>query len=51
MKAHLASLAAITLCTTPAFAISDGDLRAALEQRFKGDRTGACDHYCEAVRP
>jgi serine-type D-Ala-D-Ala carboxypeptidase/endopeptidase len=42
MKAHLASLAAITLCTTPAFAISDGDLRAALEQRFKGDRTGAC---------
>jgi serine-type D-Ala-D-Ala carboxypeptidase/endopeptidase len=42
MKAHLASLAAITLCTTPAFAISDGHLRAALEQRFKGDRTGAC---------
>jgi serine-type D-Ala-D-Ala carboxypeptidase/endopeptidase len=42
MRAHLASLAAITLCTTPAFAISDGDLRAALEQRFKGDRTGAC---------
>src|SRR5262249_38093173 len=42
MKAHLASLAAITLCTTPAFAISNSDLRAALEQRFKGDRTGAC---------
>jgi serine-type D-Ala-D-Ala carboxypeptidase/endopeptidase len=42
MKAHLARLAAITLCTTPVFAISDGNLRAALEQRFKGDRTGAC---------
>jgi CubicO group peptidase (beta-lactamase class C family) len=26
----------------PALAMSDGDLRAALEQRFKGDRTGAC---------
>ena len=42
MKAHLAGLAAITLYTTPAFAISEGDLRTALEQRFKGDRTGAC---------
>lgn len=29
-------------CTTPAFAISNDDVRAALEQRFKGDRTGAC---------
>jgi len=26
----------------PAAAMSDSDLRAALEQRFKGDRTGAC---------
>lgn len=30
------------LGTTPVFAISNGDVRAALEQRFKGDRTGAC---------
>jgi len=30
------------LCSTPAFAISNDDVRAALEQRFKGDRTGAC---------
>jgi CubicO group peptidase (beta-lactamase class C family) len=29
-------------CATPAFAISNDDVRAALEQRFKGDRTGAC---------
>lgn len=26
----------------PAAAMSDGELRTALEQRFKGDRTGAC---------
>ena len=26
----------------PAFAISNDDVRLALEQRFKGDRTGAC---------
>jgi CubicO group peptidase (beta-lactamase class C family) len=30
------------LSTMPAFAMSDSDLRAALEQRFKDDRTGAC---------
>ena len=29
-------------CATPASAISNEDVRAALEQRFKGDRTGAC---------
>src|SRR5712671_4806550 len=42
MRTHLLSLAAVMLSTMPAFAISDSDLRAALEQRFKGDRTGAC---------
>ena len=26
----------------PSFAMSDGDLRAALERRFEADRTGAC---------
>jgi len=30
------------LGTTPVFAISNDDVRAALEQRFKDDRTGAC---------
>ena len=30
------------LCAAPAFAISSDDVRAALEQRFKDDRTGAC---------
>ena len=29
-------------CATPVLAISNEDVRAALEQRFKGDRTGAC---------
>lgn len=29
-------------CATPAFAIGNDELRAVLEQRFKGDRTGAC---------
>jgi len=43
MKRRLPSLlAAITLAATPALAMSDGDLRAAVEQRFKGDRTRAC---------
>src|SRR5215467_1216439 len=42
MRRHLLSLAAVTLFATSAFAASDDDLRAALEQRFKGDRTGAC---------
>src|SRR5690242_7419680 len=42
MKAHLLSLAAITLTAVPAFAMSNDQLRGALEQRFKNDRTGAC---------
>src|SRR6266436_3384068 len=42
MRAHLLILAVVVLSTMPAFAMSDNDLRAALEQRFKGDRTGAC---------
>jgi D-alanyl-D-alanine-carboxypeptidase/D-alanyl-D-alanine-endopeptidase len=42
MRAYLLVLSAITFCTTPAFAVSNDDVRAALEQRFKGDRTGAC---------
>jgi D-alanyl-D-alanine-carboxypeptidase/D-alanyl-D-alanine-endopeptidase len=42
MRAHFLSLAAVTLSTMSAFAASDDDLRAALEQRFKGDRSGAC---------
>jgi serine-type D-Ala-D-Ala carboxypeptidase/endopeptidase len=42
MRTHLLTLVAIMLSTMPAFAISDSDLRAALEQRFKNDRTGAC---------
>jgi serine-type D-Ala-D-Ala carboxypeptidase/endopeptidase len=42
MRKHLASITALVLCTIPAFAMSESDLRAALEQRFKGDRTGAC---------
>jgi CubicO group peptidase (beta-lactamase class C family) len=39
---HLASFLAVTLCAWPALAMSDGDLRAALAQRFDGDRSGAC---------
>ena len=42
MRAYLLFFSAVTFCTTPAFAISNDDVRAALEQRFKGDRTGAC---------
>jgi CubicO group peptidase (beta-lactamase class C family) len=30
------------LCASPASAISNDDLKAALSQRFKDDRTGAC---------
>jgi CubicO group peptidase (beta-lactamase class C family) len=33
---------AIMFCTVHAFAMSDEDLRAALDQRFRNDRTGAC---------
>ncbi len=42
MRALCLSLVAVMLSTMPASAMSDGDLRAALEQRFKDDRTGAC---------
>ena len=42
MRRYLLSLAAVTLSAVSAFAMSDDDLRAALEQRFKADRTGAC---------
>jgi D-alanyl-D-alanine-carboxypeptidase/D-alanyl-D-alanine-endopeptidase len=42
MRTHLLSLAAVALSIVPAFAMSDNDLRTALEQRFKDDRTGAC---------
>ena len=41
MRTYLLCFAA-ALWSFPAFAASDNDLRAALEQRFKGDRTGAC---------
>jgi serine-type D-Ala-D-Ala carboxypeptidase/endopeptidase len=42
MRTLFLGLAAVMLSTMSAFAMSDDDLRAALEQRFKGDRTGAC---------
>jgi CubicO group peptidase (beta-lactamase class C family) len=42
MRTELLLLSAVIGCATPAFAISNDDVRAALEQRFKGDRTGAC---------
>ena len=42
IRAHRLGLAGVTLCTASALAMSENDLRAALEQRFKGDRTGAC---------
>ena len=35
-------VSAALLFAAPVFAASDGDVRAALEQRFQGDRTGAC---------
>jgi CubicO group peptidase (beta-lactamase class C family) len=35
-------LGAVALSAVPAFAMSNGELRAALEKRFKNDRTGAC---------
>ena len=42
MRAKLLLFSAVMLCAAPAFAISSDDVRAALEQRFKDDRTGAC---------
>ncbi len=41
MRALFLSLA-LALSTASAMAASEDDLRAALEQRFKGDRSGAC---------
>jgi CubicO group peptidase (beta-lactamase class C family) len=42
MNKHFLGLAVITLSAMSASAMTDDDLRATLEQRFKGDRTGAC---------
>jgi D-alanyl-D-alanine-carboxypeptidase/D-alanyl-D-alanine-endopeptidase len=42
MKVRLLILVPIMLCASPAFAISNDEVQAALELRFKGDRTGAC---------
>lgn len=42
MRALLFITSTIMLSATPGFAVSNDDLRAALELRFKGDRTGAC---------
>jgi D-alanyl-D-alanine-carboxypeptidase/D-alanyl-D-alanine-endopeptidase len=42
MRAQLLVFSAFMFCATPALAISNEDVRAALEQRFKGDRTGTC---------
>ena len=42
MRAQLLVFSALMFCATPASAISNEDVRAALEQRFKGDRTGTC---------
>src|SRR6185312_4448862 len=42
MRAKLLLFSAVMFCAAPAFAISSDEVRAALDQRFKGDRTGAC---------
>jgi serine-type D-Ala-D-Ala carboxypeptidase/endopeptidase len=42
MRALLLIFSVVTFWAPPAFAISNDDVRAALEQRFRGDRTGAC---------
>src|SRR3954452_13922678 len=42
MRAQLLCFSAVMFCAAPALAISNDDVRAALGQRFKGDRTGAC---------
>jgi D-alanyl-D-alanine-carboxypeptidase/D-alanyl-D-alanine-endopeptidase len=41
MRTYLLSLA-VVLSSVPSFAMGDDELRAALEGRFKADRTGAC---------
>jgi CubicO group peptidase (beta-lactamase class C family) len=42
MRAQLLFFSTVMFCASSAFAISNDDVRAALEQRFGGDRTGAC---------
>src|SRR5215475_8685486 len=42
MRAYLFCLAVVMLHATSALAMSEEALRAALEKRFKEDRTGAC---------
>ena len=42
MKARFLPFLALMFCATPAFAVSSDDVRTALQQRFKDDRTGAC---------
>jgi CubicO group peptidase (beta-lactamase class C family) len=43
MRTQILCLWAVVISWTPAaFAVSDDDVRAALERRFKEDRTGAC---------
>ncbi|WP_050044901.1 serine hydrolase [Bradyrhizobium sp. LTSP849] len=42
MRALLLLVSTIVLYATPGFAISNDDVRAALELRFRRDRTGAC---------
>ncbi|HEX6000293.1 MAG TPA: serine hydrolase domain-containing protein [Hyphomicrobiaceae bacterium] len=42
MRKHLLSLAVIAISATSALAMTDGELHAVLEKRFKDDRTGAC---------
>src|SRR5215510_5453438 len=42
MRTYLLVFLAIISRATPACAMNNDDVRAALEQRFKGDRTGAC---------
>lgn len=42
MRALLLICLAVLPCASPAFALSNDEVRAVLEQRFKGDRIGAC---------
>ncbi|HEX5957797.1 MAG TPA: serine hydrolase domain-containing protein, partial [Hyphomicrobiaceae bacterium] len=42
MRKHLLGFAVIAISATSALAMTDDELHAALEKRFKDDRTGAC---------
>lgn len=42
MRAHLLGFVVAAFSASSALGVTDDDLRVALEQRFKGDRTGAC---------